>query len=141
MQTPPKTGTTHSKTYVVLNKYAVDFAIPELPPVLSTPSVILFLERTAVKLMQPFLEPKELTVGVNVDIEHLAPSPIGSEIICTARVIQCDGPVITFQVEARDATETVAKGLHKRRVVNASRLGDRVRKKQQGESGSASSSR
>lgn len=129
MQTPPKTGTTHTKTYVVSEKYAVDFAIPELPPVLSTPSAILFLERTSLELMKPYLEEGELTVGVQVDIEHLAPSPLGSEIVCTSRVIQCDGPVITFQVEARDAVDTIAKGLHKRRVVNAARLGDRVRKK------------
>jgi len=43
--------------------------------------------------------------------------------------VQTDGPIVSFQVEARDERDLVAKGLHKRRVVNAARLGDRVRKK------------
>lgn len=130
MQTPPRTGTAHTKTVVVKDKHAVDFAIPELPPVLSTPNLILFLERTCLELMQPYLEPGELTVGVNIEVQHLAPAPIGATVTCTARVVQCDGPVVTFQVEAADATEPLARGLHKRRVVTAARLGDRVRKKQ-----------
>lgn len=131
MQTPPKTGTTHTKTVTVREKHAVDFAIPELPPVLSTPNLILFLERTALELMQPYLETGELTVGVQIDVEHLAPAPIGSEVVCTARVVSADGPVVTFQVEARDRQEPLARGLHKRRVVQADRLGERVRRKQQ----------
>jgi len=129
MQTPPKTGTTHEKTLTVLNKHAVDFAVPELPPVLSTPSVILLLERTALELIQPYLEPAELTVGVSVEVEHLAPTPVGATVKATARVVQTDGPIVSFQVEARDERDLVAKGLHKRRVVNAARLGERVRKK------------
>jgi predicted thioesterase len=129
MQTPPKTGTTHEKTLSVLDKHAVDFAVPELPPVLSTPSLVLLLERTARDLMEPYLEPGEVTVGVSVEIEHLAATPVGATVTSSARVVQTDGPVVTFQVEARDEQDLIAKGLHKRRVVNAARLGDRVRKK------------
>ena len=129
MQTPPKTGTTHEKQLTILDKHAVDFAIPELPPVFSTPALILLLERTSLELMQPYLEPGELTVGVHVDVAHLASTPIGATVTSTVRVVQSDGPVITFQVEVRDALDLLAKGLHKRRVVNAERLGARVRKK------------
>lgn len=130
MQSPPKIGTSHSKSLVVQDKHAVDFAIPALPPVLSTPNLIHLLERAALELMQPLLDDGEWTVGVHVDVEHLAPAPIGAEVTATARVVQCDGSVITFQVEARDQKESLAKGLHKRRVVDAQRLGDRVRRKQ-----------
>ncbi|MFQ5732153.1 MAG: thioesterase family protein [Planctomycetaceae bacterium] len=129
MQNAPKTGTSYTKTLTVLDKHAVDFAIPELPPVLSTPSLVLLLERTCLELMQPYLEEGDLTVGVQIDLEHLAPSPIGATVTSTARVVQSDGPVVTFQVEARDEKDQLAKGLHKRRVVNAGRLGDRVRRK------------
>jgi len=130
MQNAPKTGTTHTKTVTVRDRHAVDFAVPALPPVLSTPSLILFLERAALELMTPYLEEGELTVGVKVDVQHIAPTPIGATVTCTARVVQSDGPAVTFQVEARDEYEVIAKGLHQRRVVNAAGLGDRVRKKQ-----------
>jgi predicted thioesterase len=66
---------------------------------------------------------------VSVEIEHLAATPVGATVTSSARVVQTDGPVVTFQVEARDEQDLIAKGLHKRRVVNAARLGDRVRKK------------
>lgn len=129
MQTPPKTGTVHTKTVPVKDKHAVDFAIPELPPVLSTPSLVLFLEQTCRELMQPYLQQGELTVGVMIELEHLAPAPIGVVVACTSRVVQCDGPLVTFQIEARDDVDLLARGLHKRRVVNAARLGARVREK------------
>jgi len=129
MQNAPRTGTSHKKTLIVRDKHAVDFAIPELPPVLSTPNLVLLLERASLELVQPYLEAGELTVGVSVEVEHLAPTPIGATVTATARVVQTDGPLITFQVEAADEQEPIAKGLHKRRVVNAGRLGDRVRGK------------
>jgi predicted thioesterase len=45
-------------------------------------------------------------------------------------VIHVDGPVISFQVEARDQRELIARGLHKRRVIHAERFAARVRRKE-----------
>ena len=57
------------------------------------------------------------------------PVPEGFTVVCRARVIHVDGPVVTFQVEAHDGTEPVARGLHRRRVIDVDRFARRVARK------------
>jgi len=130
MQTPPKIGTCHERAFRIEAAHTIDLAADVLPAVLSTPSLIWFLEHTALELMRPYLEDGEITVGVQVDVEHSAPTPLGRQIACRARVVHTDGPVVTFQVEAHDEQERIAKGLHKRRAVRAERLLKRISPKQ-----------
>lgn len=127
-----KTGHSHEASYEVTPSHTIEFAKGNMPAVLATPWLIWFLEQTALDLMLPFLEEGEITVGTQVDIEHLAPTPCGETVTCRARVIHSDGPTITFHVEASDRHERISKGLHKRRVVSAARLAARVNKKAQG---------
>ena len=132
MNEPSKTGHSHEASYEVTSSHTIDFSQDDLPAVLATPWLIWFLEQTALELMLPFLDEGKITVGTQVDIEHLAPTPCGDTVTCRARVVHADGPTITFHVEARDQHEMISKGLHKRRVVSAARLGARVAKKAQG---------
>jgi predicted thioesterase len=126
MQTPPKVGTALEKQFTVEPAYVVDFSKDGIPPILATPWLIWFLESAAIDLMQPFLDPGELTVGVRVDVEHLAPTPGGEKVACTVRVVHADGPIVSFQLDARDRHGAIARGLHKRRVVNARRFAELV---------------
>jgi predicted thioesterase len=68
-------------------------------------------------------------VGIELDIRHLAPTPVGQTIHCTARVIAVDGRKITFQIEARDAHEVIVRGLHKRAVIRTENFSRRVKAK------------
>jgi predicted thioesterase len=76
--------------------------------------------------MLPLLEPGESTVGVVINVEHLAATPLGADVVCRARVIYTDGPVISFQIEAHDEHEQIARGTHKLRVIEAARLARKV---------------
>lgn len=129
MKHPPKVGSTHTKEFTVDDSRTIDFEQQDLPPVLATPWLIWLLEETALEAMLPVLDEGEMTVGVHVDVEHLAPTPVGQRLSCTTRVVHADGPLVSFQVEARDERELVAKGLHKRRVVTVERFLERVRQK------------
>ena len=75
------------------------------------------------------LEPGESTVGVVISVEHTAATPLGAQVVCRARVIYADGPLISFQLEAHDEHEKIAIGTHKLRVIEASRLAKRVQTK------------
>ena len=97
------------------------------PPVLSTPWLVWFLEHAALDAALPFLEPGEITVGTRVEVDHLAPTPVGAQVTCTARIVHSEGPVISFQLEASDGHETIARGFHRRRVVKVDRFAARVR--------------
>src|SRR5260370_12978221 len=97
-----------------------------MPAVLATPWLVAHLEYAARKAIAPCLEDDERSVGTHIEVEHLAPVPEGFTVVCRARVIHSDGPVVTFQVEAHDGTEMVARGLHRRRVIDVDRFARRV---------------
>ena len=100
-----------------------------MPDILCTPSLIWFLEHAARKAVLPLLEPGESTVGVVVNVEHIAATPLGAEVVCRARVIYADGPLVSFQFEAHDEHEQIARGTHKLRVIEASRLAKKIQDK------------
>ena len=108
------------------------FADEVMPAVLATPWLIAHLEYAARSAIAPCLEEHERSVGTFIEVEHLAPVPEGFTVVCKARVIRADGPVVTFQVEAHDGVEPVARGLHRRRVIDARRFARRVARKREG---------
>lgn len=103
-----------------------------MPRILCTPWLVWFLEHAARNAVLPVLEPGQSTVGVVLHLEHLAPTPLGARVVCRARVIYSDGPLVSFQIEAHDEDEQIARGTHKLRVIEAARLARRVEVKRHG---------
>lgn len=129
MKSKPKIGLESEHKFVVEHAHAIEFADEAMPAVLSTPVLIAFLERTARMTIAPLLESAERSVGVHVNIDHLAPTAVGQTVTCKARVVTIDGSTICFQVAASDEKEPIARGFHKRRVVQTSRFSKRVQRK------------
>ena len=132
MKQIPRLGLQGEQQITVGPENRISFADARMPAVLATPWLIAHLEYTARDAIAPCLEEHERSVGVSVDVEHLAPTPEGFTVTCRARVIHVSGPVITFQVEAHDGTEPIARGIHKRRVIDADRFARRLEKKRAG---------
>lgn len=130
MKRPPASGLSGSAHYVVEPQHLIDFAGADMPAVLSTPWLIKWLEQTARETLRPFLEDGEASVGTEVDIRHLAPTPLGGAVSCVARVISAEGNAVYFQVEASDGQELVARGVHRRAVISKARFFERVKRKQ-----------
>ena len=129
MKSRPRVGETGELAIPTDQKHAVEFAGDGMPAVVSTPHIVGFLERTARQTLAPHLEPGERSVGVEIDIKHLAPTPVGQTIHCLARVIAVDGARVTFQIEARDAQEVIVRGLHRRAVIRTESFTRRVQAK------------
>ncbi|GIW91204.1 MAG: thioesterase [Pirellulaceae bacterium] len=129
MAKPIKIGTTAEEQVVVGREHTIDFADEQMPAVLATPWLIWFLEHAARKAVLPSLELGESTVGTFVEIQHLAPTPVGQSVVCQAKVVQVDGPSVSFQLEAHDAHETVARGFHRLRIIRVDRFARRVQAK------------
>ncbi|HOB98362.1 MAG TPA: thioesterase family protein [Verrucomicrobiota bacterium] len=115
--------------FVVEAKHAIDFADGGMPPVLCTPWLIWFLEHAAREAVLPCLEAGESTVGLEIEVRHVAPTPLGHTVTCAARVIHVDGARITFQVEAHDQTELIARGVHRLQVIRVAGFAKRVEQK------------
>jgi fluoroacetyl-CoA thioesterase len=126
MKTAPRVGWLGEATYRVEERHLIDFAEQGMPAVLCTPALVGFLERTAREALLPCLEPDENSVGVELDLKHLAPTPLGGMVTCRARVVHVDGRRITFHVEARDEQELIARGSHQRQIVRVDRLAKAV---------------
>ena len=129
MKSRPHIGLTGELQFVVERQHVIDFASGGMPAVLSTPILIGLLERTAREALAPLLEPDERTVGMEIELRHLAPTPQGKRVTCTARVIRVEKTEVTFQVEARDEQELIARGVHKRAVINVEGFARRVQRK------------
>src|SRR6185295_5224833 len=102
MKSAPKIGTAGDLTFVVEQKHCIDFATDGMPAVLSTPNLVGLLERTARQAIVPFLEEDERSVGIEIELRHLAPTPLGARVTIHVRVIHAEGRQLTFQIEARD---------------------------------------
>ncbi len=129
MKSRPKVGDTGEQVIQTEMKHAVEFAGNGMPAVVSTPHLVGFLERTARETMAHHLDADERSVGIEIDIRHLAPTPVGQAIHCTARIIAVEDRKITFQIEARDAYEVIVRGLHRRAVIRTESFSRRVNEK------------
>jgi len=129
MKSHPKIGTTGEFSFVVASEHIITFASDGMPAVLSTPNLIGLIERTARESLQPFLEADERTVGMEIELRHLAPTPLGAKVTVNTRVIHTEGREISFQVEARDEQELIARGVHKRAVIRVGSFTKRVQSK------------
>ena len=129
MKSRPRIGEVGELSVPTDMQHAVEFHGDGMPAVVSTPNIIGFLERTARHTLAPHLEADERSVGIEIDIRHLAPTPVGHTIHCTARVLAVDGSKVSFQIEARDQHEIIVRGLHKRAVIRTGSFSRRLKAK------------
>lgn len=97
--------------------------------VFCTPAMIDLMEHAARKALEPFLEDGEESVGSLVNVEHLAATPIGSQVRGVAKVTAIEGRLIDFEIQAHDAVELIGRGTHRRAVVRTNKLAARVKEK------------
>jgi fluoroacetyl-CoA thioesterase len=129
MKSRPRIGLTGELAFKIEARHAIDFAGDGMPAVLSTPNLVGFLERTAREAMAGCLDDNERSVGTEIDLKHFAPTPVGHTVHCTARVIHAEDRAVTFQIEARDDREIIARGLHQRAVIRTDSFSRRVKEK------------
>lgn len=90
--------------------------------VYSTPAMVGHMERAAVETVRPYLDDDEVSLGVRVEISHIAGTHIGETVRTNARLVGVDGRRLTFTVEARNEREKIGEGRHVRVVVKRDRL-------------------
>ena len=129
MKSRPRIGEVGELAIPTDMKHAVEFHGNGMPAVVSTPHLVGFLERTARETIASCLDADERSVGIELDIRHLAPTPVGQTIHCRAQVIAVEGRKVTFQIEARDPHEVILRGLHKRAVIRMESFNRRVQAK------------
>jgi len=94
--------------------------------VFATPYMIMLMERAGREALRPFLEAGEESVGIDVNIRHLAGAGLGSQVHAVAKLVSIDGRKIGFEVAAYEGDKLLGEGTHKRMVVNLAKLVQRL---------------
>jgi enoyl-CoA hydratase len=90
--------------------------------VFSTPSMILLMERSASAALRPFIEDGEESVGVEVQVEHLAAAALGSTVRGVAKVTDIDGRRVGFEIWAYAGDRELGRGRHRRALVRIDKV-------------------
>jgi len=111
-------GMTAEKLVTVTPEMTVGHVVPGMPEVYGTPMMILHMEMAAGSAVQPFLPKGHVSVGMMVNIRHLAATPVGRTVRAIARVAAVEARSILFEVEAWDGDRKIGDGTHRRGVVD-----------------------
>ena len=92
------------------------------PAVFSTARMIALMELAAARAIAPYLTPGQESVGVLVDITHVAATPPGARVTARATYVGPEGKVHGFEIAAEDEAGEIGRGRHQRAIVDAERL-------------------
>jgi fluoroacetyl-CoA thioesterase len=126
-------GLRHQFTYKVPPDKTVPHLYPEaadfqaMPEVFATGFMVGLIEWTCIQLVNQHLDwPAEMTLGIHVDLSHEAATPPGLEVTTSVELTRVDGRLLEFTVESHDGVDTIARGTHRRAVVDAAKFSARV---------------
>jgi predicted thioesterase len=128
-----KPGLTGTAEIVVGPEHTAPFIGSGRIAVLATPVMINVIEAAALAAVEHLLPAGHQSLGIQLDVSHVAATPVGLRVVATAEVVRVEGRTITFHVEARDEFEPIGGGTHQRVVVSVERFDERVRRKMRGE--------
>lgn len=94
--------------------------------VYATPCMAALMEGAACEAITPGLDEGETTVGIELNLQHTAATPVGMEVWAEAEVTAVDGKILTFSITAFDEAGEIGTCIHKRAVVNAQRFLDKT---------------
>ena len=119
-------GRVGSVTLIVAEEHTAPRLGSGRAPVLASPAMIALIEAAAVACVEDQLADGQETLGIHLDVEHIAATPVGLSVTATAQLIEVAGRKLVFNVEARDARELIGRGRHTRIVVDSARFRAKV---------------
>jgi len=130
-----KPGLKHAFSYVVPENKTVPYTYPEsteiaaMPKVFATGFMIVLMEWTCLQLLAPHLDAGEGSLGIHVDVSHLAATLPGMTVTVEAECTEVQGRKVTFKVRAHDGIDVIGEGRHERAVVAWDKFNARVAEK------------
>lgn len=125
-------GLKHRLSYTVAADKTVPYTFPEsaviaaMPKVFATGFMIVLMEWACTELLAAHLDAGEGSVGVHVDVSHLAATPPGMTVTVDVECVQIIDQRIAFAVKAHDGMDLIGEGRHERFVVAWDKFNARV---------------
>jgi fluoroacetyl-CoA thioesterase len=96
--------------------------LARMPDVYATAYMVGFMEWACCEHLAPFYSEGECSLGVHVDVTHVAPTVPGMVVTVTSEITAIEGRFITFKVSARDEAGPIGEGTHRRALVDTERF-------------------
>ncbi len=125
-------GLKNKKEDVVTKENSASAVGSGLLEVYATPSMIALMEGCCHESVGPFLEEGCGTVGISLDIRHVAATPVGMKVYCESELTEVKGRVLVFQVRAYDEKGLIGEGVHERCIVQNEKFQQRADAKRTG---------
>jgi predicted thioesterase len=110
----------------VAPEMAISFLGESGPRVLSTPQMILYMERACRTMLIPMLEPGHDSLGTKVCVSHLAAAPIGAQAVFSAEITSVDERRVEFRIKAWSGDKRDGEGTHQRTIINVARFSKKM---------------
>jgi fluoroacetyl-CoA thioesterase len=101
----------------------------DMPAVFATAMMIAFIEETCIRALRPYLTPEQRTVGIHVDVSHVAATPVGINVTAEVTLTALEGKTLHFSVSCRDEGGLIGKGTHRRAIIDLARFNKRLQEK------------
>ncbi len=122
-------GLTGKRELIVEEKHTAQHLGSGGVPVFATPMMVLAMEEAALNAVDHLLEPNQVTVGYQLDVRHLAATPLGMKVRAEAKLVKIDGKMLHFIVEAYDEKEKIGEGTHIRAIIDIARFKEKLARK------------
>ena len=136
MKSTLKPGLTHQFEYKITENKTVPFLYPEaeefqqMPQVLATGFMIGLFEWTCIQAINPHIDwPREQSVGIGVQLSHLAATPPGMTVTVDVKLLKVEGRKLLFSVAGHDGIDKISQGTHERFIIDAGRFHAKVAEK------------
>jgi fluoroacetyl-CoA thioesterase len=123
-------GMSAEKTVTVTSEMTVGHFVTNMPQVYATPMMILHMEMASGSAIASHLPEGFVSVGMEVNVRHLAATPVGRTVRAISRVTWLDLKSVVFDVEAWDGIRKIGDGTHRRGIVNVAEFERRFGVKQ-----------
>ena len=101
----------------------------QMPTVFATGFMVGLMEWTCLQVMEPHMDEGEGSLGVHIDVSHLAATVPGQTVTVEAECTKVEGRRVWFHVKARDEIDVIGEGEHQRMVVNTDKFVAKVNEK------------
>jgi predicted thioesterase len=122
-------GLGFEKTITVTENHAARHLAGKGIRVFSTPEMVRLMEECALEAVLPYLQPNQDTVGIRVEMRHLAATPMGMQVTARCTLVEIDRRRLVFKAEIHDELEKVGEGSNERFIVDKEKHEQRIAEK------------
>ncbi len=131
-----KPGLTFDFSFRIPEEKTVPYIYPEspefqlMPRVFATGFMVGLFEWACIQAINPYIDwPGEQTVGVAINVTHIAATPPGFTVTVKGKLEKVDGRKLTFSLAADDGIDKISEGSHERFVIDAARFNGKAASK------------